>query len=378
MAENDQFNLAGMAPDTLYQQLTTKGVTSVDAGILVGSWIFHNFGGGQRSFTYGQGFDATDAACAPAFQRSFHHADWVDGESVVQAQSSAGEDGFNTRFHNIEADLDGLSQDTAKLFACMAEMRSALHDRLAELSNELNRLDADVYRIGQGRGGVIEPPRVGGAFGSLVDSPSFLGSSKLGDTPVTLWRSTQGITMLPSVLPIAGDPATDPRVRNTTDFSKFATDNADFVAEYKGKQVSVGDVLSKYGAQVLPSGATVSDALGALPQGATFASVDALTEALSQQAAGALRSQPGVPDVIAASLNTAVGAPLGSASIDLLTSVPAPTRQALADAGLTTIGAVAAADPKVLSKALSAASVTATAGDVSAIATAARTISLIR
>ena len=124
-----------MTPDAIYQHLTKNGLSTVDAGILVGSWIYHNFGAGQRTFKYGADFAAVAAACAPAFARSFRHVDWIDGESVVQAQTSTGEDGFNMRFHRIENDLDALGRDISKVFACVAEMRSALHDRLDELKN---------------------------------------------------------------------------------------------------------------------------------------------------------------------------------------------------------------------------------------------------
>ena len=61
-------------------------------------------------------------------------------------------------------------------------MRAALHDRIAEASTEPIRIDGDVYTLSQQAGPTI-PPRVSGALGGLVDSPSFLGVSKLGDSP---------------------------------------------------------------------------------------------------------------------------------------------------------------------------------------------------
>jgi hypothetical protein len=44
------------------------------------------------------------------FTRGFKHVDWVDNEDVVQA---AGDQGFNTRFHDIEADFDKVSEALA-------------------------------------------------------------------------------------------------------------------------------------------------------------------------------------------------------------------------------------------------------------------------
>lgn len=42
------------------------------------------------------------------FERTCIHRDWVDGEDIVQAGSSPNDEGFNARFHKIEADLDAL------------------------------------------------------------------------------------------------------------------------------------------------------------------------------------------------------------------------------------------------------------------------------
>ena len=41
-----------------------------------------------------------------SFSRTFQHEDWVDNLDRVQA---AGENGFNQRFHTLEADLDAMS-----------------------------------------------------------------------------------------------------------------------------------------------------------------------------------------------------------------------------------------------------------------------------
>jgi hypothetical protein len=41
-----------------------------------------------------------------SYKRSFHHVDWIDNEDVVQAGT---ENGFNARFHALEAEFDQLS-----------------------------------------------------------------------------------------------------------------------------------------------------------------------------------------------------------------------------------------------------------------------------
>lgn len=87
--------------------------------MLTSTWI-HNVVGAQRTFSYVQPFPTSDAACAvPPFKRTFEHRDWFDGQSVVQAQETPDEAGFNARFHQIETDLDRLGGDVATLVPCL-------------------------------------------------------------------------------------------------------------------------------------------------------------------------------------------------------------------------------------------------------------------
>lgn len=64
-----------------------------------------NLGSSRHVFNYADTFDALQPGCTVNFERSFSHTDWIDGESVVQAEETTIEDGFNTRFHRIEDDL---------------------------------------------------------------------------------------------------------------------------------------------------------------------------------------------------------------------------------------------------------------------------------
>ena len=377
MSQFESLTLDGMAPETLYQHLTTSGLSSVDAGILVGSWIYHNFGGGQRTFAYGAPFEASDPNCTPTFARSFHHADWVDGESVVQAQPSTGEDGFNTRFHNIEADVDALSAEIARVFACVADMRAALHDRLAELGTELNRIDADVFNCCQntGPGTPAAGRRDVRQLGRQPGISRHVQARRQPCDHVAVGAGRHGAAGRPAAGRRSG---LRPARAERRGFSKFVADHPEVAKAFAGKQVSVADFVSQFGAQVLPDGTTVAEVMAGLPQSAIFPTVDDVDNALSEQAAGTLRAHAGVPDLLAASLGTNAGASFGSASIDQLTSLPADTRAALVAAGLTTIDAVATADPAKLSAVLGAAKITATAGDIAAIRTTVKTVRMIR
>jgi hypothetical protein len=93
------------------------------------------------AFDYRTPFPASVPANVPEFQRSFQHEDWIDGRSVVQAEANEIEEGFNSRLHKIEADLDALSTDTGRAFAALAAMRTSLSALLNEIRAEVQRLD---------------------------------------------------------------------------------------------------------------------------------------------------------------------------------------------------------------------------------------------
>lgn len=100
----------------------------------------------RRNFRYSDPVEeAAPAHWQSAFQRTFQHDDWFDGESVVQAEESAMELGFNARFHRIEADLDALGADVNRVYLALAEQRAEVSRALDEVKLELNRLNEDVF-----------------------------------------------------------------------------------------------------------------------------------------------------------------------------------------------------------------------------------------
>src|SRR5262245_22170296 len=121
-----KIEVQGKTADEIFNLAIDKGISRSDAAVLVSGWIFENFGRTARTFNYAQAFAAVEAECVARFARSFQHADWIDGESVVQAETTTVEEGFNLRFHRIETDLDALGADVSRAFACLAEMRRSL------------------------------------------------------------------------------------------------------------------------------------------------------------------------------------------------------------------------------------------------------------
>ncbi|ESA32879.1 hypothetical protein N836_24130 [Leptolyngbya sp. Heron Island J] len=90
------------------------------------------------SFEYKEKFDEIDPHCKSNFKRTLKHQDWIDGKSVVQAESNAFDEGFNVRFHDIENDLEALGSDNSQAFACIADIRKKLYAILNEIREEFN------------------------------------------------------------------------------------------------------------------------------------------------------------------------------------------------------------------------------------------------
>jgi hypothetical protein len=90
------------------------------------------------AFDYKFPVPPSDPHCANAFQQTFHHKDWIDGQDVVQAGATADEDGFNLRFQRIESDIAALNSNLANAFACINVLRAQLAEVLAEIKTQLN------------------------------------------------------------------------------------------------------------------------------------------------------------------------------------------------------------------------------------------------
>lgn len=90
------------------------------------------------SFNWDTDFPIDDPNCVALFARTFDHIDWIDGESIVQAESTPTEEGFNSRFNKIIADLEALGTDSTTAMACMATMRESLFRRFNEIAAEFS------------------------------------------------------------------------------------------------------------------------------------------------------------------------------------------------------------------------------------------------
>src|SRR5258706_2801593 len=153
---------------------------------------------------------------------------------------------MNKRFHHIEADLDTLAAQVARLATCMADMRAKLRTLLDEIAAELNRLDSDVGAVRGprviapidvrgfaplgGGGMMVGPPMPEAPFTppSLRGDPQirFLGTTMFQNRAVTVFNTSQGIMMMPAV--DASSPTSiDQRTSSAGALARAMVDNAD-------------------------------------------------------------------------------------------------------------------------------------------------------
>ena len=279
----------------------------------------------------------------------------------MQAEQTTGEEGFNVRFHRIEADLDSIGRDLATAFLALAEQRAALSAILAEIRTEINTINSTLAGLQgppRGAGGIGIIGGVGGAQGT-----SFVGSTSFFGQPVNVFQTAQGTLMLPSVSGVATGPADNPRVVQVTDFAKYLTD-AD-VTQFFTTQGTVGvdKFVASFGDQTLDNGAKVSDVLSVLPQTATFASTQQMLDAVATAQGAAIRTSPTEAPVITASLG-AEDTTIADVPVDRVTAIPASARTALVGTGVTTVGALAGQDAATVAANLNAKGIDVTPRDV--------------
>ncbi len=358
----------GLDPESLVDQITNKGLPKNDAVKLVNNLIAVHIGQSPRHFVFGQPLPTTDPrTCPPVFARSFSHQDWVDGESVVQAGESADDKGFNWRFNALAADLDALHGDTENLYNCLVTLRTELVSALQDVAAELNRIDTDLA------GAVVRlPPQTPWRY-NVADAPEFLGIRDLDGSKVTMWKTGQGVVVLPGVTTMDLMDTTNQRLATGGLVSRYAGGDQAFAKDV-ATGMTVQALLNKYGNVALGDGRTLGQALTILPPDSKYADSAALVSAVNTAEQGYLRSTVGSIDAVNALTGvTSEGQPLtsiGAASIaGAVSGAPAGLAQGLAKAGLNTVGEISGLSAAQLVTRLGKAGVTITpsqAGELTA------------
>jgi len=371
---NPMLEVDGLSANQVYTELQKVGISPSDAAVMVAGWIYETLGKAKRTFNYQQTFPAAMPACVAHFNRTFVHQDWVDGENVVQAQQTAGEDGFNVRFHRIETDLDAVRTDLVAAFTCLAEMRSSLRALLDEVRAELNRLNNDVFtccnKDEAGPAAVIPP---------LVKNPKFLGVTKFGEKPVTIWDTPQGTFVLPVPQTLTVSPVIDDRVRKIAELGRFLQERP-VIRETFPNGFTKAELVGRFGRERTPDGRELGSLLEIMPDNTRFASVDALLDDLADREAAALRTTEGAAQAVGDAFGLSADIErVENTSVEKMRGVPVDARAALSRAGIATVGRLAAANPQEVARALEAQGVRGySAGDIAEWNATAKVLAKVR
>ena len=326
--------------DALITKVTATGVSRSDAVSLVGQWLLGSVQAGGRSFAFSAPLPAADATWQATFARSFQHADWIDGESVVQAGQSVGEDGFNTRLHRIEADLDALGQQARTTYANLNALRQAVVTMLEEVRLELNRIDAD-----------LSPRTGGGVQQSGIDKyllgPKFSGSAVIAGQKVQMWQTDQGVLALPWVAGAGGpDPLVNPDGVRAPQLAGLIATHPELVADITAGRTT-SQLVAAHGNLRAEDGTSFADLVSTVPADGTFATTGDLVTLVTQQdvvATVALGSQEAVSS--RALGGARVSTDTAAVPLDSVATLSSQERFALAGAGITTVGQLTAAGPE--------------------------------
>lgn len=338
----DKLVIAELTPEVVFNKLVDSGLSKSEAAIFVGEWIIGEFGKGSRSFNYVQAFDSEKPDCGPAFIRSFSHKDWVDGEDTVQAGETAGEEGFNKRFHAIENDLDALGRDTAGAFACLKQMRKELSNLLGEIRNEFNRLNRSLDK----QRGQTGPPVSSNS--GVVGGGTLLGSINFNDKPMTLWQTTQGMMLLPSVTKVNLAATGEFRIQRASEFARYRVSNTNLNGHPlfgNPAGFTVADFLTVFGSDKSPSGKFVSDLVLILPPQKKCLTIDELLVELTDYEAAALRTTAGALEELSSQFRIEESQKFESVSIENFFPIPAEVRTRLSE-DIPTVGRLAALSPR--------------------------------
>jgi hypothetical protein len=328
------------------------------------------FSVGRPGFSYTTQFPKTSPTCVSNFSRKFQHKDWRDGQDLVQAEQTAGEDGFNLRFHLIEQDLDALRDDIKRAFDCLASMRASLFDMLNEVKTELTLINSDLKKLeaccrkhddGPELVQLPDDPRFTGKFLGTVN---WLGRSGLA------FSTGRGVVVLPRV--DGPDGPGDPRVQRVAGLAKVLQENKRITKAFGPGPVATEDLVKDFGDVEIDGGWTVSDVLAILPSGSRYSSPETLLRAVSDREAAALRTSGDADMIVASELGGYSNGSVSAAPVESFETVPTNLRTSLATAGIKTVGDLAEADPNKV-----AAATGSGVGDAAGWVAAARVITYV-
>jgi hypothetical protein len=331
-----------------------------------------------RVFNYTAPVAGSDPNCSTNFVPTFHHEDWIDGESVVQAEQTTFEDGFNIRFHQIESDIETLGADLVRSFLCIETLRTAVHTSLNELRTEINKINKEVFDCcsdNKSGGGTFNPGlNIPGLVQPGLNIPGLVHPG-----PNIPGLVQPGLNIPGLVHPgVSGLVAVErERILRPAEIAKWLEANQ-IVNEFiqgAGGQVSKAQIEEKFGDVLLNemTGLTVKSAMAALPRDRVINSSQDLVDALVEVESNAVRGSREFTGLMNA-FGVTEGQAVGEVNINRLDTVSANVGAALESAGIPTVGALSEMSTDNLVTTLNNANVSIGAREASAIITNARLV----
>jgi len=356
--------------EQLRQKLEGAGLTKREAIGIAGTYVLSVASFRQRVFAYSKELAPTAPQCQSVFDPRFQHQPWTDGEDVVQAGETPGGDiGFNRRFSNIELDLKDLAQGLKDIYACLAALRTEVSTLLGELRTEINWINGDIFRLGQG-GVVFEPVPI--KFPPLAGI-KYLGTAKVLGKDVQVWDTAQGTMMIPLMTTVAAFEV-DNRVKRVAALASLLQTNTDLKKKLDAAPMTKEDLVRNFGDLPTESG-TLRELVDILPANQQVTGADNLVDLMAEREALALRTGPGKDLALANAFGVDEKVVTVSAvEVEKFSSVPLEARVALKAAGIDTMEKLAAAEDKALATALKKGGVAAAPGEAAAWRAAAKTL----
>jgi len=330
-----------------------------------------------QSFGYRTALAPTDAGCVSSFARTFQHQDWVDGESVVQAGKTTGEDGFNDRFHKIEHDLDAIKADLSRAFACLAEIRKTAASCFTDILNELRKLEAQIRPATSGSVGGVHVPSLQFESPFPIDKTigmdAFLGQAEILGNPVTLWKSESGGILAVPGLPASAESWQQPALQKAGAILQIEAEHPEIQQAFR-TSFTAGELVRQFG-DLSAQGMTLRQMAASVPPTTSFKTVEAFAKAVAQREGASLRTNAAKGATLLSAIGVdAESGSAASASVTRLPVVGADAQKALASAKVKTVSQLAKADRSKLTEALAAAGVQNAASEAARLSGLANTL----
>ena len=351
------FIVNGKTINEAYKELLATNLDKHKAGLIAVGAVLENLRGTRRRFNYDTAAPSVDIVTKYSFSRTFVHDDWIDGESVVQAESSAAEDGFNDRFHKIESDLDALGLQVRTALQCIEEIRKSFIARTDEIRGELNYLNSLHDEEAPVWSGPVKIPRYDFDHSPPIrahmpKNPVYKGISKIDGVDMAVWNSTDGMVMLP----VVGDfnfgqidhKKLEYREKIGGELASFLAENESEIApSFRNGSMTKEKFVKSFGQKEIGGGLSIDELVSILPAGAKYETPAALLAAVTESQAAAMRSEPGAKEAVrkqmGLSLNTES---LGKAAVEKLKGIDPQVAKVLESNDIKTVEDLAAKSPK--------------------------------